>query len=100
MKKYLRVINNFIVYDVPLEFVAEKRAEAVALAESKVGTKEFNMLFSEEYQHGMDEDEVISSWAKEHLTWDKIMVHAIKMDVMKKDETVIEFKDSISVVFH
>jgi len=100
MKKYLRVINNFVVYDIPLEIIAEKRAEVIAQDESKVGTKEFNMVFSEEYQHGMDEDEVISSWAKEHITWDKIMVHAIKMDVMKKDETVIEFKDSISVVFH
>lgn len=100
MKKYLRVINNFVVYDIPLEVIAEKRAESLAIVESKLGTKEFNMIFSEEYEHGMEEDEVISSWAKENITWDKIKNHAIRMDMLNKNEPIKEFKETITVVFH
>ena len=100
MKKYLRVVYNFVIYDIPLEVIAEKRAESLAMIESKLGTREFNMIFSEEYQHGMDEDEVISNWAKENISWDKIKNHAIRMDILNKNEPVKDFKETMTVVFH
>ncbi len=101
MKKYIQSITSKgIVYETPLEVVAEIRARKIAKEESKT-EEEFDTIFENEFKTGMDENDIMELWAKTNLKFEEIVVYSIRMDMLK-DETLYskDWKENIKIVFH
>lgn len=101
MKKYIQSITSKgIVYETPLEIVAEIRARKIAKDESKT-EDEFDTIFENEFKTGMDENDIMELWARNNLKFEEIVIYSIRMDKLK-DESLYskDWKENIKIVFH
>lgn len=101
MKKYIQSITSKgIVYETPLEVVAEIRARKIAKEESKT-EEEFDTIFENEFKTGMDENDIMELWARNNLKFEEIVIYSIRMDKLK-DESLYskDWKENIKIVFH
>jgi hypothetical protein len=101
MKKYISLITpEGIVFETPLDVVAKIRAIEIAKNEAKT-EDDFDTIFYNEFETGMEEDDIIESWAKKNLKFEEIVSYSIRMDILK-DKSLYskDWRENIKIVFH
>lgn len=68
---------NGEMWDVPAEMFAKHRANAIAI-ESSDEIEIRNKIYEEEYKNAMNDNELLTEWAREKFKWDDVELYAFK----------------------
>lgn len=103
MKDYMRMnCDNEEVWDVPLEVIAEHRADKIAKEESEGNPEIYYKVYDEEFDLTMEQSSTSIAWAKENMTWGMVKMYAIRMN--KVDKSIVDYdnawKEHLEVVYH
>lgn len=80
-KKYLRVtMNDGSRWDIPAEVIAKDRSEYYAKRDADNGEGEYNLLYDEEMDYILSNDDELKDWASNNMNWSEVKEHAKKVE--------------------
>jgi len=84
--KYLMATWGYKVYKIPADAIGKHRAQYYAELDSgKSAGDEYDKVYQNEFQIGMDDDIELADWAANNMNWEDVSDHVVSVKSVELD---------------